>query len=335
MVKSLSYLYTLEMLTKQLLMAPLASITHRGFREIISLFGGCDEYLTEMISASALVNGSHYESYYLDSGPEPEKTIFQVIGHKPEHILSAIDILQAFHSKGIDLNMGCSAPFLRKKGAGSAWMEKPEDAYGLVDQIRKRYPDLFLSVKIRLGSEEDIESLIGFSNHLVQSGINRLTLHPRTTKQKFTRKAQWKYVEILANELPIPVIGSGDIKTPEDVLTKELGPWSGIMIGRAAVTNPWIFALSRYKSSNHTAEFKFATIDLEDISFTFYEKLMMYQPKDFWKSRLLAFYSYFIQNLVWHHNLFTKMKNQPTTELIQKCFIDYFAEHPEEKLLTI
>ena len=122
------------------LLAPLASLSHRGLREMICAFGGCDLFFSEMISADALVGRSNYERWYLDAGPRPERLVYQLVGSASETLSrAAVQLLD--HAAGveastgisacagIDLNMGCSAPEMVRQGAGVHWMGHPDAAH--------------------------------------------------------------------------------------------------------------------------------------------------------------------------------------------------------------
>ena len=229
------------------LLAPMAELSHRALRELIEGFGGCDGYYTEMISAAALLAGGPFEKWYIDNGPCPEKLVFQLIGADSGQISRAAAILDRLECVGIDLNMGCCAPLIRKTGAGIAWMSSPSQegavdrAGELVKQVRKTVKRR-LSAKIRLGLTDDFEYLVRFCRRLEAEGLEFIVLHPRTAREKLKRRARWDYVGALRQELRIPVAGNGDISSAEELLSRAESPCDGVMVGRAAVCQPWIFA---------------------------------------------------------------------------------------------
>lgn len=132
------------------LLAPMAELSHRALRELIASFGGCDEYYTEMISAGALVSGGMYERWYLDNGPDPAKLVYQLAGSNAGHLANAAAFLDAYECAGIDINMGCSAPAIRRVGGGVQWMASIDKAAAMIALVRKR-TDRRLSVKLRVG----------------------------------------------------------------------------------------------------------------------------------------------------------------------------------------
>ena len=109
----------------KLILAPMATLSHEAFRRAVARFGGCDEYFTEMINASSLLNMGPWEHFYLMSGPEPDKIVWQLTGNKAEAMAEAAAFLSQREGIGIDLNMGCSAPQIANTGAGISWMTKP------------------------------------------------------------------------------------------------------------------------------------------------------------------------------------------------------------------
>ena len=240
---------------KMFSLAPMAELSHRALRELIEGFGGCDEYFSEMISAAALIGGGPFESWYIDTGPCPEKLVFQLVGADLDHIVKAAAILNPLECLGIDLNMGCSAPLIRKTGAGVAWMASIDRAGELIAKVRKVITRR-LSVKLRIGFQDDFEYLARFCRRLEAEGVELITLHPRTAGEKFKRRARWDYVGRLKQELRIPVAGNGDVTSAEELLSRAAAqiPGTGrdlcdaVMVGRGAVRQPWIFAQARAES---------------------------------------------------------------------------------------
>jgi tRNA-dihydrouridine synthase len=170
-------------MSKPFFLAPMAEISHRALRELIEGFGGCDEYFTEMISATALLAAGHFEKWYIDNGPCAEKLVYQLVGSDSVQIAGAAAMLDTLECKGIDLNMGCCAPLIRKTGAGIAWMASVDRAGELVREVRKAVKRR-LSVKLRIGFTEDFDYLAGFCRRLESEGVELITLHPRTAKEK-------------------------------------------------------------------------------------------------------------------------------------------------------
>jgi tRNA-dihydrouridine synthase len=338
-----------------LMLAPMAELSHRALRELIEGFGGCDWYFTEMISAAALLAGGPFESWYVDSGPCPEKLVFQLVGANEEQLARAAALLDQQDCAGIDLNMGCSAPLIRKTGAGVAWMASIDRAGDLVGRVRQAVRRR-LSVKLRTGFTDDFEYLVRFCRRLEAEGAELIILHPRTAGEKFKRLARWDYVGRLRRELGIPVAGNGDIASAADLIRRADGPCDAVMAGRAAVRQPWIFAWAREMKGSGPAGglgaappgrgvaekpqalergglSPLSPVDLEETGLRFLELLVRCQPPEFHLSRARRFFGYFGDNLKWGTYLKNLLNRETALAGIERIWRGYFAEHGEERLL--
>jgi len=306
-------------------LAPMAEISHRAFRELIEDFGGCDGYFSEMISAAALFAGGPYEKWYIDTAPRPEKVVFQVVGSEIGQISNAITLLDSLECAGIDINMGCSAPLIRKTGAGAAWMASIDHAGELISHIRPLIKRR-LSVKLRIGYKDDFDYLVRFCRRLEAEGVELITLHPRLVTEKFKRLARWEYVGRLKQELKIPVAGNGDISSPGDLIRRAAdGSCDAVMVGRAAVRQPWIFAkaLAIEGTDSNSKKTDFAP-NIEEIGLRFLELLTQYQPPDFHLSRAMRFFGFFCDNLKWGNYLKTQLNKEKTLSGIEMVWKGYF-----------
>jgi tRNA-dihydrouridine synthase len=323
----------------------MAEISHRALRELIAGFGrdaadGPDEYFTEMISAGGLLGGGPFERWYLDPGPYPERLVYQLAGSDPDQIERAAVLLErrGFEDGpflGMDINMGCAAPAIRRTGAGVAWMASADAAGALMGRLR-RVVSRRLSVKLRIGFRDDFEELLRFCRRLEAEGVELITLHPRTAGEKFRRSARWDYVEALRGELGIPVAGNGDIASPEEMLRRAgKGP---VMVGRTAVRRPWIFAAARFPgegagsggsggSGGEKAAFT-PSLNLEETGIRFLELLARWQPPEFHLSRARRFFGYFCDNLKWGNYLKNLLNREQSLAGIERAWRRYFAAEP-------
>jgi len=310
-----------------LFLAPMAELSHRAFRELLEDFGGCDLYFSEMISAGALLAGGPNEKWYIDAGPKPEKVVFQVVGADSGQISAATATLDRLECAGIDINMGCSAPIIRKTGAGAAWMTSIDRAGELISLIRP-FVKRRLSVKLRIGFKDDFEYLVQFCRRLEDEGTELITLHPRLITEKFKRLARWEYVGRLRQELKIPVAGNGDIACAEDLVRRAAGPCDAVMVGRAAVRQPWIFAYAREIES---ANSKVSSVpNIEETGVRFLELLSRYQPPEFHLSRAIRFFGFFCDNLKWGNYLKTQLNREKTLSGIEQVWRKYFKNDSEK-----
>jgi tRNA-dihydrouridine synthase len=339
----------------------MAELSHRALRELVESFGGCDEYFTEMISAGGLLAGGPFEKWYLDAGPRPEKTVYQLAGASVEHLAGAAALLDQRECAGIDINMGCSAPAIRKTGAGVAWMASPDRAGALMDRIRAVVRRR-LSVKLRIGFTGDFEYLLRFCRRLEEAGTDLIILHPRTAGEKFRRLARWDYTAALGRELGIPVAGNGDIAGAEGLLRRArealdpaaeapreycaLSPFGapdrgqfpaaacsvpgspfrgGLMVGRGAARQPWIFAQARAAETGR----EYTAPSIEETGLRFLELLELYQPGEFFLSRARRFFGFFCANLAWGNYLLNLLNREKDPAGMARVWSAYFAEQRE------
>jgi len=303
------------------LLAPMAEISHRALRELIELFGGCDCYFSEMISAGALLAGGTYEKWYIDAGPKPEKVVFQVVGSDIEQISQAAALLDRRECAGIDINMGCSAPLIRKTGSGAAWMASIDSAGELISHVRPLVKRR-LSVKLRIGFKDDFDYLVRFCRRLEDEGTELITLHPRLVTEKFKRLARWEYVGALRKELKIPVAGNGDIADAQELVRRAAGPCDAVMVGRGAVRQPWIFSRARAALSPASS----SVPNIEETGLRFLELLAQYQPPDFHLSRAIRFFGFFCDNLKWGNYLKTQINREKTLSGIERVWREHFKD---------
>jgi len=317
----------------------MAELSHRALRELIEEFGGCDSYFSEMISANALIAGGPFEKWYIDTAPNPEKCVFQLVGSDIDIMAKAASFLDKLDCGGIDINMGCSAPLIRKTGAGAAWMASIDRAGELIARVRPQVSRR-LSVKLRTGFKDDFDYLARFCRRLEEEGVELITLHPRLVSEKFKRLAKWGYVAALKKELKIPVAGNGDICDAADLTRRAGGSCDAVMVGRAAVRMPWIFADARKSialsdvaefTANHTnqREKKKDEKAIPEIGLRFIELLSRYQPPEFHISRAKRFFGFFCDNLKWGTYLKNLINREETLFGVEKAWRKYFAEQAD------
>jgi len=224
-----------------LLLAPMTGLTHTAFRQLVAEFGGCGLFYTEMLSARSLAVEGPETSPWLSRGAGDRPIIYQLLISHPEEFTPALDTIQACGADGIDLNMGCTASLIIKRGGGIALMKDPARARAIV-QAARRATNLPLLAKIRLGWALDWKGLNRFCLMLQDIGVDAVVLHPRLKEDRLKRPARWEYIARAKEILTIPVIGNGDVDSPEAAsrMFRETG-CDGVMVGRAAVTRPWLF----------------------------------------------------------------------------------------------
>ncbi len=221
--------------------APLAGFSNLPLR-LLAKEAGCALVCSEMISARGLTQDSGKTLRLMDSTPLEKPLSVQIFGAEPSVMASAAAIVQACGADIVDINFGCPVKKILKSGSGAALMKQPVLAGEILRAVRKAVT-IPVTVKIRSGWDSTGDQAEEIARIAQDSGVNALTLHPRTVGQGFSGKADWTLIRRIKSILDIPVIGNGDIVQPEDALrmARETG-CDGIMIGRSAIGRPWIFS---------------------------------------------------------------------------------------------
>lgn len=225
----------------EVILAPMASYTHSAFRRLCRSLGA-DRTYTELISAVGIIrNGIPRKLSYFT---EEERPIhYQLFGSNPEEIAkAAVIVAEELKPDFIDINFGCSVPkVLRTKAAGYMLRCPPLMGEVVRETVEALKPyGIPVSAKIRLGFEEDEGEKI--LEELQKAGVSLVAVHARTAKQGFSGKANWKRIRDLKKMASVPIVGSGDVRSWRDIERMfEETECDGVMVGRAALSNPWIF----------------------------------------------------------------------------------------------
>lgn len=221
------------------LLSPMAGITDVAFRALARKYGAGLTY-TEFVSSAAVVRHDEKTLRLLKRDPSEQPSAVQVFGHSVEEVVSAAKLLeQSFDI--IDVNCGCPAWKVIKTGAGSALLNNPEKIYQFIKTLTRAI-NKPITLKIRLGIDEHHLTAVEIAKRAEEAGAAAIAVHGRTQKQGFSGKADWKMIQKVKKAVSIPVIGNGDVFTPED-FKKRLDE-SGvdyILIGRGAIGNPFLF----------------------------------------------------------------------------------------------
>ena len=227
-------------LAAPLALAPMAGITDLPFRLICRRLG-CGMTVSEMVSAKGLLykNVKTTEMLRIDDGERP--TAIQLFGSVPEELAEAARMVEAGGADMIDFNMGCPVPKIVNNGEGSALMKQPQLAHDILAAMVKAVK-IPVTVKFRAGWDDSSRNAVEIARAVEAAGVSAVAVHGRTRQQFYEGKADWGIIAEVKQAVKVPVFGNGDIFTVEDGLRMlaETGV-DGLMIGRGADGNPWIF----------------------------------------------------------------------------------------------
>ena len=221
-------------------LAPMAGITDLPFRLICKEFGAGMVY-TEMVSAKGLLYDSDKTKLLLSVEEQEHPVGAQLFGSDPKILSEMAKVVCETDVDFIDINMGCPAPKITKNGEGSALLKNPELIGEIVYAVSHAI-DKPLTIKIRKGFDDDSVNAVEVAKIIEQAGASVLTIHGRTREQFYSGEADWDIIKKVKESINIPVVGNGDIRTPEDA--KRMMDQTGcdaVLIARAAQGNPWIF----------------------------------------------------------------------------------------------
>lgn len=227
-------------LSAPLALAPMAGITDLPFRLICRRLG-CGMTVSEMVSAKGLLykNVKTTEMLRIDDGERP--TAIQLFGSVPAELAEAARMVEASGADMIDFNMGCPVPKIVNNGEGSALMKNPQLAHDILAAMVKAVK-IPVTVKFRAGWDDANRNAVEIARAVEAAGVSAVAVHGRTRQQFYEGKADWSIIADVKQAVKVPVFGNGDIFTVADGLRMlEQTGCDGLMIGRGADGNPWLF----------------------------------------------------------------------------------------------
>ncbi|NOX25575.1 MAG: tRNA-dihydrouridine synthase family protein [Deltaproteobacteria bacterium] len=299
-----------------LILAPMAGISHSPFRRLVAGFKPPGLFYSEMLSARHLMADVDKNSFWLQRTAVERPMAYQIVAAGPEEAAAGALALQNYGAEIIDLNLACPAPNIARRKSGAYLLSDLKLVETMLRAIRREINKPF-TVKIRLGKRPDLPFL-GELTALLNDLADAIILHPRLTSEKLKRRARWEYIGHLKDMAAIPIIGNGDVKNRHDCLKMfaQTG-CDGVMIGRAAVQKPWIFAGISGAAPEIDPDFLFSTYTEA------FQLIRDFFPTNKALGRIKEFTWHFSRNLRFGNRLAARMQS---IHNIDACF-DFIREN--------
>ncbi|PYQ98502.1 MAG: tRNA dihydrouridine synthase DusB [Acidobacteria bacterium] len=233
--------------------APMAGMTDTAFRRLVKRQGGCGLVVTEMVSAEGLVRGIDRTLEYAEYTEEERPISIQIFGGDPEKMAAAAQMVEGMGADIVDVNMGCPVPKIAKHNAGCSLMREPRHAATVIGGMVKAV-SIPVTVKMRAGWDDSNRNAPALARMIEDAGAAAIAVHGRTAAQSYSGFADWDLVARIADDLTIPVFGSGDCLEPAHVIAKMTSGVEGVLVGRGVLRNPWILAQAAELASGRTPQ---------------------------------------------------------------------------------
>lgn len=290
-----------------LALAPMVGLSHSALRSLVCQLGGVGLLFTEMLSAKRLPSENPESSPFLTRNKIEKPLFYQFYTTEKYDIEKAVEKLEQLDAQGVDLNLGCPAPHMRKIGAGQFLMGDHAGIEKIIARVREKTV-LPISVKIRIGHVAHSKKLLELCKLFEGSGVDLITIHARLFGEKFCRKPQWRILETVIPEIAVPVLVNGGIFSSKDArqCLRESGA-DGLMIGRGAVCRPWL--LRDIAENIYGYDVSGSIPSKESIYFDFISLLEKRFRPERRLGRLKQFTHYYAQNFEFGHGFASKIQN--------------------------
>jgi nifR3 family TIM-barrel protein len=231
----------------------MAGMTDTAFRRLVKRRGGCGLVVTEMVSSEGLVRGIDRTLEYAEYTEEERPVSIQIFGGDPDRMAEAARVVEGMGADIVDVNMGCPVPKIAKHNAGCSLMREPEHAADVV-RAMARAVSIPVTVKMRAGWDASAINAPEMAKRMEDAGASAVTVHGRTAAQSYSGASDWELIGKAAAGVSIPVFGSGDCVEPGHVIDRLRDTAiRGVLVGRGALRNPWIFEQSQAMASGRPA----------------------------------------------------------------------------------
>ena len=311
--------------------APMAGMTDTAFRRLVKRHGGCGLVVTEMVSAEGLIRGIDRTLEYAEYTEEERPISIQIFGGDPDKMAAAAQIVEGMGADIVDVNMGCPVPKIAKHNAGCSLMREPAHAAAVIGAMTKAV-SIPVTVKMRAGWSDDERNAPTLAKMVQDVGASAIAVHGRTAAQSYSGSADWDLVAQIADELTIPVFGSGDCLEPEQVIARIRSGVEGVLVGRGVLRNPWILAQAMDLAAGRTPR----AVTLEDRGAFLLEYIDLLMKErvdearelthDRWVvNKLRALGSWYTKGLENGSHLRTGINSAPSLEALRQLITEFFG----------
>lgn len=235
-------------------LAPMAGMTDTAFRRLVKRKGGCGLVVTEMVSSEGLVRGIDRTLEYAEYTEEERPVSIQIFGGDPAKMAAAAQIVEGMGADIVDVNMGCPVAKIANHNAGCSLMREPAHAADVV-RAMARAVKIPVTVKMRAGWDAAAINAPEMARRMEDAGAAAVAVHGRTAAQSYSGVSDWDLIGKVASGLTIPVFGSGDCVEPGHVVDRVKGSAvRGVLVGRGALRNPWIFQQAAALAAGRTPQ---------------------------------------------------------------------------------
>jgi len=306
----------------RLFLAPMAKLGNIAMREIISSFGGCGLFFSEMVSSRSIPSAKGYElSGYRWNREELPSLVCQIYGNDPATMARAACDIEKQGFFGVDINFGCSAAAICKRNCGAALLRDPLLSEKIVSAVRKA-ASIPLFVKFRAGWKNYAVPYTDLARRFEDAGADAITFHPRIAPDRRTRPARWEFIARVREAVSIPLFGNGDVFEASDCLRMiRTTGCDGVSLGRIAAAKPWVF--SEWTESITASEDIY-----RDCPLMLSELLPCYFKEKSALRRFRLFSSYYATNFRFGHCLHTLMLRAQSMEAVKDSLTSFFETRP-------